>query len=70
MSSDNSTEYLPKKPIWLVFDKSNGHTGSRRYVWWFETKKQAIEWSKNHLKNKSAYDISRPMKWTPLNKKK
>ena len=59
------SEYFPKKPIWLVFDQSNGHKPSRRYVWWFDTKKQAIEWSKEYLNNVNAYDISKPLRWKP-----
>jgi hypothetical protein len=60
-------EYFPNKPIWLVFDQSNGHKPSRRYVWWFDTKKDADEWTKEHLENKSghAYDISKPVRWKP-----
>ena len=58
-------EYFPSKPIWLVFDQSNGHKPSRRYAWWFDTKKQAIEWSKEHLKRDHAYDISKPVRWKP-----
>lgn len=58
-------EYFPNKPIWLVFDQSNGHKPSRRYVWWFDTKKQANEWIKEHLDNANAYDISEPVRWKP-----
>lgn len=61
--------YFPNKPIWLVFDQSNGHKASCRYVWWFDTKKDAIAWSKTHLKNQSGFssDISEPVRWKPYN---
>jgi hypothetical protein len=58
-------EYFPNKPIWLVFDQSNGHKPSRRYVWWFDTKKQAKEWIDEHIKNEHAYDVSIPVRWKP-----
>lgn len=59
------TNYIPTKPIWLIFDCGNGHEGSRRYVWWFDTKKEAKYWSKRHIKENSkfGYDISLPIKF-------
>lgn len=60
-----SGEYIPKRPIWLVFDLANGHSGSHRYVWWFDTRREAREWSKHHLSMRGAYNISRPIRWFP-----
>ncbi len=61
-----SVEYLPTKPIWLVFDMANGGASTRRYVWWFDTKKKANEWIEQHLtNNKHAYDVSQPVRWKP-----
>lgn len=59
-------EYFPNKPIWLVFDQSNGHKPSRRYVWWFDTKKDAIEWSDFHSQQSYSYPISKPVKFRPF----
>lgn len=37
------SEYLPKnKSIWLLFDLANGHRRSRRYLWWFDSRKDAM----------------------------
>jgi hypothetical protein len=60
-------EYFPNKAIWLVFDMSNGHKGSRRYTWWFDSKIEANEWIKEHLKNPHACDVSKPTKWRMSN---
>jgi hypothetical protein len=57
------TEYLPTgNTLWLVFDTSNGHKGSYRYAWWFDTKKDAlahIEWQKSFP---NAADLSKPFR--------
>lgn len=58
-------EYFPNKPIWLVFDQSNGHKPSRRYVWWFDTKKDAIKWSCFHSQQSNSHPISKPIKFRP-----
>jgi hypothetical protein len=43
--------WLPKKrDFWMVFDMSNGDVGTKRYCWWFDTKKAAqahITWQRN-----------------------
>lgn len=37
-------EYFPAgKTIWILFDTSNGDKKSKRYCWWFDTRKQARE---------------------------
>lgn len=61
-------EYFPDKPIWLVFDQSNGDKSKCRYVWWFDTKEDADEWIKNYLETKSkyAYNVSKPTQWKPF----
>jgi hypothetical protein len=56
-------EYFPKKEIWMVFDQSNGHKGSNRYVWYFDTEEEAWEWIKFHVKDNRHYDVSYPTKW-------
>jgi hypothetical protein len=37
--------------IYVCFDKSNGHKGGRRYLWWFNTKKEAQDQYKLHKGN-------------------
>ena len=58
-------EYLPSRPIWLVFDLDNGHGPTKRYVWWFDTRKEAREHIKFQSKNKFAAKLSRPKKFLP-----
>lgn len=44
-------EWLPKgRTFWIVFDMSNGDSGTKRYCWWFDTKKDAlihIKWQRD-----------------------
>lgn len=62
---ENKYEYIPNKSIWLVFDMDNGHSIAQRYVWWFNTKKEAISWSNGHIKNKFSSNISEPKRFYP-----
>jgi len=35
--------HMPRgKAFWLLFDLDNGHTASRRYCWWFDTRTAAM----------------------------
>ncbi len=46
-----TNEYFPQdKTFWVCFDESNGHKESKRYLWWFDTKKKAKEHRKWHKK--------------------
>jgi hypothetical protein len=36
------------KSCWLLFDESNSNENSKNYVWWFETKKLAVNFLDNH----------------------
>ena len=37
-------EWMPRRSwFWCLFDTSNGDSLSRRYVWWFDTRKAAME---------------------------
>jgi hypothetical protein len=57
-------EWLPDhKHVWLVFDMSNGDKLSKRYVWWFDTKKQANEHIKWQRKQKWCATLSAPHKF-------
>lgn len=29
--------------LWVLIDCDNGNEGSRRYLWWFETRQKAID---------------------------
>ena len=51
-----------KKAVWLLFDLVNGHKGYRRYVWWFDSKREAAEFKREHKKLPFAADLSAPMK--------
>lgn len=37
--------------LWILIDRDNGHEGSRRYLWWFETRQQAIDHRKTQNAN-------------------
>ena len=50
--------------VWLLFDLSNGHELTKRYVWWFDTKRQAREFKREQLKRKHRATLSAPMKAT------
>ncbi len=40
--------YLPKgMEFWIVFDKSNGDYQSNRYLWWFDSKQEALDFLKD-----------------------
>lgn len=58
-------EYIPTKPVWLVFDLNNGHAPTKRYVWWFDTRKAALEHIRFQRKNEFAAKLSRPMRFFP-----
>jgi hypothetical protein len=58
-------EYIPNKSIWLVFDLSNGHKPTRRYVWWFDTKKDAEAHIKFQKTYKDSAPLSKPFKFKP-----
>jgi hypothetical protein len=51
-----------KKHVWLLFDLNNGHEGSKRYVWWFDTKKQASDFKREHKTKPNAATLSAPTK--------
>lgn len=37
-------EYFPAgKTFWMLFDTTNGDKLSKRYCWWFDSRKQARE---------------------------
>lgn len=37
-------EYFPaRKTFWILFDTANGDKLTKRYCWWFDTRKQARE---------------------------
>lgn len=57
---------LPKKKsIWLLFDIDNGNSGSKHYVWWFDTRKQAREYKRSHLNGSpSKAELVGPVKAT------
>lgn len=46
------TEYSGKLPesIWILIDTSNGDRRTNNYLWWFETRKLALEFLKHHNK--------------------
>lgn len=55
-------EYLPNRTMfYVVFDMSNGDKSSRRYCWWFDTKKQANAHIK-HQRDTYGAELSAPHK--------
>lgn len=56
------SEYIPNedKTVWLVFDQSNGHAESRRYVWWFDSREAARQHKLEHCGPDKA-DLSHPI---------
>lgn len=60
-------EYFPKRPIWLVFDLCNGDSGKCRYVWWFDTRKDAREHTRWQRRDRRNADLAGPVKFVPSN---
>ena len=58
-----TSEYLPStKTIWLLFDLSNGHMVSRRYLWWFETRREAMDHRREQHKLRNHARLSLPVR--------
>lgn len=56
---------LPKgKTIWLLFDLNNGDAGSRRYVWWFNTRGMAMAHRRHQHKMEFGAKLSMPVRAT------
>lgn len=55
-SSDRATN------VWLLFDKANGHGGTKRYVWIFPTKADAVEHRRCQTRAEGAL-LSEPQRW-------
>lgn len=58
-------EYLPDHPIWLLFGLSNGHAPTKRYVWWFDTKRDALRYRAHHYTYPNAAPLSKPVRFEP-----
>jgi hypothetical protein len=58
-------DYFPTGEIWLVFDQNNGHPGSKQYVWWFRTKKEANEHIRHCKRTDKGFgvNVSAPTLW-------
>lgn len=54
--------YPKGRDIWVIFDLSNGDPASRCYLWWFETRTEALAWRRERLGPKFA-EFSLPMKY-------
>ena len=65
---NKGAEYLPTSPVWFLFDLSNGHAPVKRYVWWFDTKKDALAFLKHHNRSPHASELSEPQLWQPAKK--
>ncbi len=62
---ESNSEYIPTGPIWIVFDIANGHKPSKRYNWWFDTKKDALAHIKHQKTIFSAAPLSKPYLFKP-----
>ena len=57
-------EVKPKgKEIWVLFDLSNGDAMSKRYLWWFDTREEAMAHRKWQKRQRYAAVLSLPTKW-------
>jgi hypothetical protein len=54
------------RKMWVLIDLSNSNPGSHNYLWWFETKKQAVEHKRRQRKLKHAARLSAPQAWYRL----
>ena len=61
------SEYFPNRPIWLVFDTSNGHAAGRRYVWWFDSRDDAREHMRQQRERARSAGLAGPVKFVPAN---
>lgn len=53
------------KTIWLLFDLSNGEQeGTSGYVWWFNSKRKALNHKKHHEEMKYSARLGKPTKAT------
>ena len=48
--------------FWVLVDLSNSHNDSRRYLWWFSSKKAAKEHRKAQLALPTNATLSKPIK--------
>ena len=58
-----SNDYIPTKEAWLVFDLSNGHPGSRQYVWWFRSRQEARDHIYRQRRMPNSAKLSGPQRW-------
>lgn len=52
------------KECWLVFDLSNGDELSKKYVWWFYTKKQANAHIEEQKDREFSAELTEPVKYS------
>ena len=64
----NNLEYIPdnNQTIWLLFDLNNGHKPVKRYVWWFDTKKEAVVHKKFQERNDNNAKLSEPIEYSRI----
>ena len=63
MNKETLKEYLPRyKSFWVLFDLANGHKAKGRYLWWFDTRKDAMAHRKFQHKDPSNVRLSMPVK--------
>lgn len=69
------TYYLPSgRRIWVLFQDTNGDESSKRYCFWFDSRKQAREYRAYVLQNPQWASVSRPLPfvkelgWAEVNK--
>ena len=51
------------KALWLLFDLSNVHPGSRGCVWWFDTRAEARRHRRRQMSNKHNAGLSAPVQY-------
>lgn len=62
-------EYLPRgRDVWLLFDRSNGDRRTRRYCWWFDTRKDAMAHRRHQHRITNGAPLSLPVRMRQVSK--
>jgi len=49
--------------MWILVDLANGNRGSHNYLWWFDTRKQALDFLSHHNKLYNHAQLAGPFKF-------
>jgi hypothetical protein len=51
------------KVIWVLFDLDNGHWPHKQYIWWFPTRRAALDYLREHREVPTNAWLSGPYKY-------